>query len=112
VTWVAPYDGGSPITSYVIQLLQSDGVTFSENMLDCNGTKSSVVSTTTCTVPIASMRATPYSLPWGSNIRVRVSAQNIIGTSPFSVVGSGAIILTYPDAPLSLTKVTDLTAGT
>jgi len=58
------------------------------------------------------MRAGPYSLPWGSSIKVRVLASNIIGASPFSVTGNGAIILTFPDAPLSLMKVTASTAGT
>jgi hypothetical protein len=58
------------------------------------------------------MRASPYSLPWGSSIKVRVSAKNIVGSSPFSSTGNGAIILTFPDAPLSLMKVTASTAGT
>lgn len=28
IDWVAPDDGGSPITSYVIVIRQSDGVTY------------------------------------------------------------------------------------
>ena len=34
VSWLAPYNGGSPITGYRVQLKQSDGI-FSENLIDC-----------------------------------------------------------------------------
>jgi hypothetical protein len=59
ITWVEPYNGGSPITGYTVALRQSDGTTYSPESANCN------VSTTTCTVPISVLLAAPYSLAWG-----------------------------------------------
>jgi hypothetical protein len=56
------------------------------------------------------MRASPFELPWGSSVFVKVSAQNIRGTSAFSTPNNGAIILTYPNAPI-LEVVSEQTAG-
>ena len=58
----------------------------------------------------SSMRASPFELPWGSSVFVKVSAQNIRGTSAFSTPNNGAIILTYPNAPI-LVVVSEQTAG-
>jgi hypothetical protein len=52
--------------------------------------------------------ATPYSLPWGSNVFAKVIAYNIYGDSLISEPGSEAIILTIPDAPLSLLETISL----
>jgi hypothetical protein len=41
-----------------------------------------------------------------------VTAINIIGSSPQSDEGNGAIILTNPDAPLNLQNVPTITAAT
>ena len=46
--------------------------------------------------------AIPFNLPWGSSIYVKVSAINAVGTGPDSNLGNGAIIVTSPDAPLSV----------
>lgn len=56
------------------------------------------------------MRAYPFELTWGSSVFVKVSAQNIRGSSAFSAPSNGAIILTYPNAP-ALQVVPELTAG-
>lgn len=101
VTWTAPWNGGSSITSYTISFLQSDGVTYTENKLLCNGTQASVVSARSCTMPSASFTIPPYSLAWGSSIYAKVSATNSKGTSVVSQGGNGAIIWTNPDAPIS-----------
>jgi hypothetical protein len=44
----------------------------------------------------------PYSLPWGSSIYAQVQAYNSYGDSYYSSAGNGAIIYTYPDAPINL----------
>ena len=44
-------------------------------------------------------------LEWGSSIFVKVVAVNAYGASQESVEGNGAVITTYPDAPISLTEV-------
>jgi hypothetical protein len=42
ITWVAPFNGGSPITSYTILIRQSDGVSYSTELTSCDGSSSSV----------------------------------------------------------------------
>ena len=65
----------------------------------------SVSTTTTCTVPVTSLRAAPFSLEWGTNVHANVAAINAYGSSITSVAGNGAIISTTPGAPTSLTEV-------
>ena len=43
-------------------------------------------------------------MAWGSSIYASVSATNIYGTSSFSTAGNGAVIVTVPDAPVSLSN--------
>jgi len=43
-------------------------------------------------------------LPWGSSIYAKVIAINYYGASVESDAGNGAIILTYPDAPVSVAE--------
>jgi hypothetical protein len=54
----------------------------------------------------------PFSIQWGSDIYAKVSAINLYGSSTESDAGNGAIILTNPDAPLSLQNLPDVTTGT
>lgn len=44
----------------------------------------------------------PFSLSWGTSVYAKVSATNEKGTSSQSSAGNGAIIITYPDAPVDL----------
>jgi hypothetical protein len=37
ITWAAPFNGGSPITSYTILIRQSDGVSYSTELNFCDG---------------------------------------------------------------------------
>ena len=103
ISWSAPYDGGSPITSYVIQIQRSDNVSYAENSY-CLGTNLEILTTTQCTVTIDSIKAAPFTLPWGSHVNVQVSAVNLVGSSPYSALGNGAIIITNPFAPQNLTE--------
>lgn len=110
ISWTAPYDGGSSLLSYDIQILKRDGVTFSADLVDCNGSDAIILSATECNVQITTLRNSPYDHPWGASIEVKVSATNIVGTSDFSTVENGAILLTYPDAPQNLADDTLVTS--
>jgi len=46
----------------------------------------------------------PYSLTWGYNVYVKIVSFNAFGTSVTSVEGFGAVLLTYPDAPMYLVE--------
>lgn len=63
------------------------------------------MSSTTCSIPISVLQAAPFNLPWGASIFATVTASNIVNPSLTSPPGSGSIILTAPDKPLSLTNV-------
>jgi hypothetical protein len=43
----------------------------------------------------------PFDLPFGSSIYAKVKAVNLVGSSDYSAVGNGGILLTTPGAPLS-----------
>ena len=59
IAWVAPVDGGSPITGYSLAIRQSDGVTFAAYS-GCTGTA------LTCTIANSVLQAGPYSLANGA----------------------------------------------
>jgi hypothetical protein len=44
IDWTAPYSGGSPITSYVVEIRTSDRSIFAEDLADCDGTDAAIVS--------------------------------------------------------------------
>jgi hypothetical protein len=79
---------------------------------DCDGSDSGIVSAALCSVPISTLSASPYDLPWGSSVQVKVTAENIYGVSGTSAVGNGAIILTYPDTPLNFVRDSSLNTAT
>lgn len=55
------------------------------------------------------MLASPYLLEYGDSVYAKVKATNALGTSDFSVVGNGAVILTAPDPPTNLADNTFVT---
>jgi hypothetical protein len=109
IAWTAPFDGGSALTTYTITIRQSDGSTFTVDSTNCDG---SDVSATTCSVPIATLMAAPYSLNWGDSVYAKVKATNAVGDSSESTVGNGATLLAYPDAPVSLANDAATTSST
>jgi hypothetical protein len=72
---------------------------------ECNGALSTVVSGLTCNVAFATLNAAPYNLAWGSGVYAIVQATNAVGGSAYSTAGNGgAIILTTPSAPQTLSN--------
>jgi hypothetical protein len=102
VIWTKPDNSGSPITGYTVTIRQSDDSTFSTDLTNCDMTSSTA---TTCTIPVATLRTTPYSLEWGSSVYVKVIATNSYGDSVESNEGNGAVITTTPDEPTAVVEV-------
>lgn len=53
--------------------------------------------------------ADPYSWTWGSHIYAKIIAINSYGESIVSTEGNGAQIVTYPDKPVDLADMPDVT---
>jgi len=104
IDWQAPAENGSPIYSNIIQIRRADGTSFATDSTDCDGNKAAIVSQTQCTVPISTLRAASFQLPWGASIHAKVTAINLYGLSEESPVGNGAYILTPPDRPVNLAE--------
>ena len=51
-TWSLASTGGSPITGYRIFIGQSDSLTFTQDLTNCNGASSSIIMSRSCLVPI------------------------------------------------------------
>ena len=99
IDWDAPSDNHDTIDQYLIEFLESDGETFTEDTTDCNGdgTDPLIVSNTECTVPMQTFRDPPYSLSWGDVIQARVWAHNSFGWSIVSQSStSAATVQTEP----------------
>jgi hypothetical protein len=111
ISWSAPVNNGLSISSYTVLIRQSDN-TYAENIDYCNGALASIVTSTTCTIPLATLRAEPYSLVLDDSVDVIVQATNAFGESSFSAVGGGALIQYVPDAPVSLTTDAENTSAT
>lgn len=105
ITWVIPYDGSSPITGYFVTIRHNDDLTFSEEVTNCQGSDSAIITEHSCSVLISDLIVAPYHLSWGSSVFAKVIAINIKGNSLISDEGNGAVILTLPDAPTDLENV-------
>jgi len=66
VSWVAPDNGGSPITSYTIYIRQSDGTTYTTELTYCDGSDLTILQAAQCTIHVSALKAAPFELPWGS----------------------------------------------
>ena len=51
---------------------------------------------------ISTLRSSPFSLPWGTDVTAKIVAYNSYGNSAESLPGAGAIISTYPSPPVNL----------
>lgn len=62
-------------------IMHVDGNGASEDLVDCDGASAQVVGALTCSVPIATLKAAPFSLVYDSEVLVKIVAINEIGSS-------------------------------
>lgn len=55
-------------------------------------------------LPVATLRAEPFNLDWGTSVYATIQATNVKGDSEVSEPGNGGVIITYPDAPYNLVE--------
>lgn len=99
ISWIAPYDNGATITQYLIEIKQnpSEGSSYFQELVNCDGSKVDVYSLLSCDIPMDSLRAVPFHLQYNQLIQARVSALNIIGWNvPSDPNIVGALIRTEP----------------
>lgn len=102
ISWDAPYNGGSDITSYQIFIGESDESTFTYESSMCDGSDASIVSSRSCLIPNIQFTYAPFSLSWGDDVYAKIVATNIKGNSAVSDSATGSRILKVPDAPINL----------
>jgi hypothetical protein len=108
ISWSAPASNGLALTSYIVQVeQQADGI-FSE-LSACDGSDPAIAASQQCTVPLDTLRASPFVLKLGDIVRAKVLAKNSYGSSDFSLVGGTATVVLVPDAPLGLQDDTAVT---
>jgi hypothetical protein len=104
IQWVEPFTNGSPITGYRIYILEHDGVTYTQESVECDGTSSTVITNTICQVSLANLIISPYDLVLNESVWVKIIAENFYGDSPYSVAGNDGLVKLVPDAPITLTN--------
>jgi hypothetical protein len=78
VSWTPPQTNGAAITKFNIHLQAQNG-TYIEALPDCDGTDPVILAQAYCNIYNVTMRAAPFSLVKGTNIRVIVNAANLKG---------------------------------
>ena len=89
----------------MIYIRRQDGVTFGIDATNCDGSQDTIISFTSCTVPVSTLKGGAFLLTWGSSVYAKVVAYNNYGDSGESEIGNGAIILTNPDPPINVEEV-------
>jgi len=81
LTWSAPAStGGIALTSYLVEVQGSGGGWSAEPA--CPSADASLVASRTCTIPMASLVASPHLLPFDALVVVRLTAANAQGAGP------------------------------
>lgn len=60
ISWNQPFTGGSPITSYTIMIRLNDQISFTTELVNCNGARSDIVASRSCSIPISTLRNLPF----------------------------------------------------
>ena len=102
LAWSAPStDGGSPVTGYLLEVLHSDGTSYSTPAA-CSD-PAALAAGRNCSLAMATLTAAPFSLNAGQLLKARVKPQNAIGPatawSPTTPDAKAVAAITAPSAP-------------
>jgi hypothetical protein len=100
IQWIAPHDGSQEITGHLVEIGNADSTEMHEDVVNCGGSDPSLTS---CSVPMDVLVASPYELAFNQLVEVQVTAVNLFGSSPPSVINTvGARIRRKPDQLMNL----------
>eukprot|EP00347_Sterkiella_histriomuscorum_P017133 403350540 len=95
--WDLPDQRGDPIEYYTVLILSNDG-NFREDLTNCDGNQPAIVNFRTCTIPMSTLRDSPFSLAFDALIEVKVYAINSYGNNTASPLNTdGARIRQKPN---------------
>ena len=72
-TWTAPSSNGAALTAYRLYVEDANG-TMLEESIYCPSSDTSLLTNRYCNMPMAVLRAPPYSLTYGTLIKVQLQA--------------------------------------
>ena len=102
IRWVAPfYDGGSPITTYTVMVLASDGVNYYQDLVNCPGNSVETLTNEECLIPYSSLDSAPFSLAYNTNVIAKVAAVNLVGEGSFVGTSATSLMVREPDTPIN-----------
>lgn len=102
VQWDDPIANGYVIHAYRFYVLEHDGVTYTEETAECDGTNADIVNNRVCTIALLTLRSAPYNLVQGESVWVKIVSVNTYGESVISDPGNGAVIQLVPEPPINL----------
>jgi large repetitive protein len=109
VSWAPPDDNGAAVTAYRVLIRKGDGG-LTEDLTYCDGADPAVRAAGYCLIPMAALRAAPYSLAAGALVAAQVQAANLKGWGELSPLNTaGAAVETEPVAPAAPARVEALT---
>ena len=79
IAWSAADSNSDPLDAYEIMILTSDGTTYAQELVSCDGSSSDPIANNYCDVPMASLRAAPFNLAQGDSVIAKIRAHNSIG---------------------------------
>lgn len=107
ITWIKPYDNSEPVIDYEILIQKADG-SFAE-ATECNGRTTSIIQSMLCYVPVQTLRAAPFNLPYDKLVVMKARARNQFGFGDYSETNTaGARVQVEPVQmpPITLDIVT------
>ncbi|TNV75036.1 hypothetical protein FGO68_gene6423 [Halteria grandinella] len=109
-----PQNNGAAVNSYIVKIKPKTGSTYFTELVSCDGSSPTFVSTRECLIPHATLRAAPFNLVKGDSIIGIVNAANIKGyNASYSNPNSAtAYVEDVPDKMGSVTRNTGQTWST
>lgn len=105
IAWIAPDERGDTITSYLIEIANKAGDSWTTHA-SCDGSLPSVIEALRCVVPMSALTQEPFNYVFDDLVVVRVSAANSFGFGAKSPASdeTGARVRSVPSQMLPPTE--------